>query len=396
VSLDLPTDRCYHRLVLRRQAFRYRLSPTRSEAALLRQFLGCSRFVWNAILAENQFRHAAGDPLKIGRASFCERLVTLKERHVFLREAHSQPLQQTLNDLVKAYERAFDPKLAAEPPVFKKKQNAQGIRFPQGFRLSGRAVFLPKIGWMPIRASKRTMKRKIAGEIKNVTVRLEAGLWYVSFQTERDIPEPAHAHPNSRVGGDVGVAKFLALSDGTCFEGANALRKFQRRLATLQRRLAKKLRFSANWRKAKARITKLHSRIANVRKDQIHKASYAISKNHAVVAMEDLRIKNMTATAKGTVEIPGVNVAAKSALNRRMLDQGWGELRRQVGYKLKWSGGKLKLVDPRNTSRTCSQLDCGHVSSDNRLTQADFLCVKCGHTANADTNAAINILGRAG
>lgn len=163
MSLDLPTDQYYHRLVLKRQAYRYRLSPTRSEAALLRKFLGCSRFVWNAILAENEFRYAAGDPLKIGRASFCERLIALKERHVFLRSAHSQPLQQTLNDLVKAYERAFDPKLLAEPPVFKKKHKAQGIRFPQGFRLSGRTVFLPKIGWIPIRASKRTMKRKIAG-----------------------------------------------------------------------------------------------------------------------------------------------------------------------------------------------------------------------------------------
>src|SRR5450755_1630652 len=185
VSLDLPTDHCYHRRVLQRQAYRYRLSPTRREAALLRQFLGCSRFVWNAILAENEFRYAAGDPLKIGRASSCERLVFLKEKHVFLRQAHSQPLQQTLNDLVKAYERAFDPKRAAEPPVFK------------GFRLSGRAVFLPKIGWMPIRASKRTMKRKIAGEIKNLTVRLEAGLWYVSFQAERVVAEPVHPRPES-------------------------------------------------------------------------------------------------------------------------------------------------------------------------------------------------------
>jgi putative transposase len=104
----------------------------------------------------------------------------------------------------------------------------------------------------------------------------------------------------------------------------------------------------------------------------------------------------MTATAKGTVDKPGVNVAAKSALNRRVLDQGWDELRRQVGYKLKWSGGELKLVDPRNTSRTCSRPNCGHISQDNRLTQADFLCAKCGHAANADTNAAINILGRAG
>jgi transposase len=95
MSLDLSTDQCYHRLVLKRQAYRYRLSPTRREAALLRQCLGCSRFVWNAILAENEFRYAAGDPLKIGRASFGERLVFLKKKHVFLRQAHSQPLQQS-------------------------------------------------------------------------------------------------------------------------------------------------------------------------------------------------------------------------------------------------------------------------------------------------------------
>ena len=381
--------------MLRRQAYRYRLCPDKSEDTLLRQFIGCSRFIWNAILFENDFRYLVGDPLKLNRAEFCNRLITLKEKHPFLREVHSQPMQQTLNDLATAYERAFDPKLSAEMPNFKKKKNAQGIRFPQGFRVDGRSVYLPKIGWVPFRASARTMKkRKILGKIKNVTVRLEGGLWYVSFQTERELSEPVHAHPESSVGGDVGVARFLALSDGTFFEGANALKRYQRRLARLQRRLAKKVKFSANWRKAKARITKLHTRIANVRKDQIHKASYAISKNHAVVVMEDLRIKNMTASAKGTVENPGNHVAQKSGLNRRILDQGWGELRRQTGYKLKWAGGLLKLVDPQNTSRTCAQ--CGHVSAENRMTQALFVCVKCGHAANADTNAAINILGRAG
>jgi len=362
---------------------------------LLRQFIGCSRFVWNAILFENQFRYLVGDPLKIGHASFCDRLITLKKQHLFLKDAHSQPMQQTLKDLANAYERAFDPELAAEPPVFKKKKNSQGIRFPQGFRVDGRSVFLPKIGWMPFRASARTMKkRKILGTVKNVTVRLEAGHWYVSFQTEREVEASVHAHPESRVGGDVGVARFLAMSDGTFFEGANALRRYQRLLAKLQRRLAKQVKFSANWRKAKARITKLHSKIANIRKDQIHKASCSICKNHALIVMEDLKIANMTASAKGTVENPGTNVAQKSALNRRMLDQGWGELRRQTGYKSKWCGGELKLVNPRNTSRECS--NCHHISAENRLTQAVFLCVKCGHAANADTNAAINILGRAG
>lgn len=102
----------------------------------------------------------------------------------------------------------------------------------------------------------------------------------------------------------------------------------------------------------------------------------------------------MSASAKGTIEEPGTNVAAKSGLNRRILDQGWGEFRRQLGYKLMWNGGTLLLIDPRNTSRTCNA--CGHVSAENRKTQAVFACVECGHAANADTNAAKNILGRAG
>jgi putative transposase len=102
----------------------------------------------------------------------------------------------------------------------------------------------------------------------------------------------------------------------------------------------------------------------------------------------------MSASAKGTIEEPGTHVSAKSGLNRRILDQGWGEFRRQLGYKLDWLGGTLLLVDPRNTSRTCNA--CGHVSADNRVSQSAFKCIACGHASNADTNAAKNILGRAG
>jgi putative transposase len=380
--------------VLRLHGYRFRLKPTANEASLLRQFLGCSRFVWNAILAENEARYDMGDPLKMSYSAFCDRLKTLKSRHDFLRGVHSQPLQQTLRDLAGAYQKAFNPKLAVEMPKFKKKGFAQGIRFPQGFKVERNGVYLPKIGWVAFRVSKRTAKRRVLGEVKNVTVRLEAGKWYVSFQTEREVTEPIHENAGSAIGIDVGVTRFAALSDETFCEGANAFQKHERRLATLQRRLAHKVKFSANWRKAKARITAIHSRIANIRKDQIHKASTTISKNHAVVVMEDLRITNMTASAAGAIEEPGRNVAAKSGLNRRILDQGWGELRRQLGYKLAWLGGALLFVDPRNTSRTCNV--CGSVSAENRVTQAAFKCVSCGHASNADVNAAKNILGRAG
>src|SRR5450631_541192 len=372
----------------RQQGYVFRLTPTAAQDSLLRQFIGCSRLVWNAVLSENEFRYAAGDPLPIGRKSFCARLLDLKAKYPFLKDAHSQPLQQTLNDIAKAYEHAFDPKLAALPPTFKKKQHTQG------FRVANKRVQLPKIGWIGFRCSARTVKRKLEGKITNVTVKLNAGLWYVSFATEREVPEPIHPMMGEVVGIDLGVNRWAALSDGTFIEGANSFKKYEARLAILQQNLARCVKFSKNWVKSKRKITGLHTTIANIRKDQIHKASSAISKNHAVAIKEDLRVVAMTASAKGTIENPGKNVAAKSGLNRRSQDQGWGEFDRQLAYKLEWRGGKLLRVDPRNTSRECNA--CGHISKENRLTQESFVRVACGHASNADTNAALNIEGRAG
>ena len=371
----------------RRQGYRFRLKPTQAESALLRRFVGCSRFVWNEVLSLNELRYECGEK-RLGYKAMCEYLVYLKHEYPFLREVHSQPLQQTLKDLATAYQRAFDPNLSTRFPRFKKRSRPQGIRFPQGFAIDGGGIFHPKVGWIGFRKS-----REIEGTLKNVTVACDRDHWYVTVQTEREVIEPVHAS-DSAVGIDLGVARFAALSDGTFVEGANALKKYEKRLAFYQRRMARKVKFSANWQKAKRRVTNTQGKIRDTRSNMLHQASTTISKNHAVVVMEDLRITNMTASAKGTVEKPGTNVRAKSGLNRRILDQGWGEFRRQLGYKLAWSGGTLLLVDPRNTSRTCSQ--CGHVSRDNRQTQSAFRCVACGHASNADTNAAINILGRAG
>ena len=154
------------------------------------------------------------------------------------------------------------------------------------------------------------------------------------------------------------------------------------------RRFAGSCRFVFN--KALACI---HSRIGNARRDYLHKTTTTISQNHAMVCIEDLRVRNMSESAKGNVENPGRNVRAKSCLNKAILDQGWFEFRRQLDYKLKWNGGWLIAIPPQNTSRTCPC--CGHVSKDNRKTQEHFECVECGLTENADVVGAINIL-RAG
>ena len=136
----------------------------------------------------------------------------------------------------------------------------------------------------------------------------------------------------------------------------------------------------------------MHTRVVNARKDFLHKASTQIASAHARVIVEDLGVKNMSASARGTAEQPGRRVKQKAGLNRSILDQGWAEFRRQLEYKLSWNGGMLVAVPAQYTSQTCPE--CGHVSKDNRQTQAVFACVACGHTGNADWVAAVNILER--
>jgi putative transposase len=179
------------------------------------------------------------------------------------------------------------------------------------------------------------------------------------------------------------------MSNGEVIEQLQPLKKFLPRLAKLQRRMAGKKKFSNNWKKAKRRVTRLHSKIANIRKDFLHKSSNAISKNHAVVFVEDLQVKNMSASSRGTQAKPGKRVTQKSGLNRSILDASPFELRRQLEYKTQWSGGLLVAVPPQNTSRKCPE--CQHTAAENRKTQAKFFCVECGFSANADFVGAVNI-----
>jgi putative transposase len=136
----------------------------------------------------------------------------------------------------------------------------------------------------------------------------------------------------------------------------------------------------------------MHSRIAHARKDFLHKTTTTISQNHALICVENVPVRNLSQSAKGTREQRGKNIRQKSGLNRAILDQGWGELRRQRAYKLDWNGGMLLAVPPHNTSRICPA--CGPIAKENRPTQAQFLCVDCGYESHADVVGAINILAR--
>ena len=232
-----------------------------------------------------------------------------------LKDSPSQPLQQSLKDLERAYKNFFRKRAAF--PRFKKRGQNDAFRYPQGVKLDqeNSRIFLPKLGWMRYRNS-----RQVTGVVKNVTVSQSCGKWYISIQTESEVSTPVHPSA-SMVGLDAGVAKLATLSDGTVFEPVNSFQKNQKTLARLQRQLSRKVKFSNNWQKQKRKIQRLHSCIANIRRDYLHKVTTAVSKNHAMIVIEDLKVSNMSKSAAGTVSQPGRNVRAKSGLNRSILDQ---------------------------------------------------------------------------
>ncbi len=188
----------------------------------------------------------------------------------------------------------------------------------------------------------------------------------------------------------MGINKYVALSSGEYEDPINPFNKYQDKLAQAQRRLSKKKKFSENWKKQKKRIQKIHSKIAHVRKDFQHKLSTKLSNSHAMIVVEALKIRNMSSSASGTVEDPGKNVKAKSGLNKSILDQAWGEFKRQIGYKLVWKGGIYLEVPAAYTSQTCSV--CGAKDKASRQGQECYVCTSCGYEENADINAAKNIL----
>ena len=356
----------------------------------MRRFAGACRFVFNKALALQKERHEHGEK-KLGYAGLCRALTQWRNSAeiAWLADAPVHPLQQALKDLERAYANFFADR--AHFPRFKKKGQRDSFRYPDPTQIKldqgNSRIFLPKLGWLRYRNSRSTL-----GVVKNVTVSLSGSRWFVAIQTEREVTQPL-PQSTSTVGIDMGIARFATLSDGTFYEPLNSFRRHESELRKAQQAMGRKARFSSNWKKARARVQRIHARIASARRDYLHKASTTISKKHAMVCIEDLQVRNMSKSAAGTTGKSGTRVRPKSGLNKSILDQGWFEFRRQLGYKLAWSGGQLVAVPPHNTSRMCPC--CGYVSANNRQTQARFKCVQCNFEENADVVGALNVL-RAG
>jgi putative transposase len=369
--------------MLFRKAFQFRLEPIPEQRIRMAQTAGCVRLVWNKALGEIKEGLDRGEKYP-GYVPMANKLKDMKrvEETAFLKLVHSQPLQQTLKDLDRAVRDGF--KKTKGFPRFKKKSHDKSFRYPQGVKIEGESIYLPKIGWVSFRKS-----REIEGIIKNTIVRFDCGEWYVSVQTEFEREVPQHPAEGSIVGLDMGIKSFVTSSEGQQVLPLNSFKKHEKTLAKEQRSLARKQKGSSNRTKQIYKVQKIHKKIRNCRKDFLHKAANQFCKNHAVIVLEDLKVKNMSASAKGSLEEPGRRVRQKSGLNKAILDQGWYQFRQLLIYKQEWMGGSVVMVPPQYTSQRCSK--CSHVSADNRKTQEDFVCVSCGYRDHADVNASKNI-----
>lgn len=398
-------------------AYKFRIYPTKKQQTLIEDYARSCRYIYNRCLSINEKRYASRKSRKeAGDTSVQEddKYLSRFDMGYFIKPWRNDPETKwlaacphdALSGSLLALDRAFK-KFFKNQGGYPKYHNASaGIRYAQKanrgtrFDPEARTIAVPKVGVVKCRGWKT-----IEGKIKNISVSSHGGRWFCSLQTEVEVADPVHSS-EKYVGIDRGVVSMVVLSDGyTPVEGVeryqSSVTKIERRLEAMQRKLSRqqgpdrrnKATVSNRWKVQKQKIAKLHNRLADIRNNHLHNVSHSITQKYSAIALEDLNVKAMTESAKGTAKAHGNNVVAKSKLNRSILRQGWGELERQIIYKSAWKGGRVIKVDPRNTSRQCS--DCGHTSKDNRKSQDRFVCQSCGMRMNADLNAAINIRDRA-
>ena len=381
-----------------RRAYKFLLRPTSKQVAALNGALAIHCEVYNAALEHRR------EAWKRARVSVslnmqCRELTEVRRVRADVAAVNAQALQQTLRRLDRAFQAFFRRVKAGEKPGyprFRPISRFDLMTFPQppadGGLRSGR-IHIPGIGSVRVH-----QHRAIAdgARVKQLWVRREGHRWHVILSCD-DIPARPLPATGAVVGIDLGVASLLTTSDGTRTPNPRLLAAAADSLAAAQQVLARKQRGSKRRRKARGRVAALHAKIRRSRLDYAHKAALALVRDHDVIVHEALKVANMTRrpaprpAADGTHEANGA--AAKAGLNRSILDAGWGVFLNVLRAKAESAGRTVVEVPAHYTSQRCSR--CGYVAAGNRVTQAEFRCLACGHEAHADVNAAVNIL-RAG
>ncbi len=351
-------------------ATRARLYPNRTQAGALSVQFGCARWVFNQALDLSQkIYRETGKGLTYQDHS--RRLPALKREHEWLRDADSQVLQASLQNLAAAFENFFQRR--ANYPSFKSRHRRQSIQYPQRVKLDGKRVYLPKVGWVKIVAH-----RPIVGRIKTVTVSHEpCGHYYAAILTEddREMPAPTMPEDGHFTGFDVGLIDFAVTSKGQHFINPKHLQQAERNLKRKQRKLSRKQKGSKSRDKARRLVARCHERVKNTRKDFLHKLSRKLVVENQALAFEDLHVKAM-------VTAP--------TLAKAILDAGWGTFTRFCQYKAERAGKPFLRTDRFfPSSKLCS--GCGHRVVEMPLSVRAWTCPQCRIVHDRDANAAKNI-----
>lgn len=348
------------------KSFKYRLLPTDSQKVLILKHCGCSRFLYNLSLETKKtayigFRH------NLSAFELIKQIPELKEEYPWLKEVNAQSLQQSIRNMDVAYKSFFN---GSGFPKYKSKHHGkQSFSAPQNIRVEGDKIIMPKF----IDGVKMIMHRPILGMVKSAVVSVTpTGKYFVSIlcDTKEEKPTKAPIKENSTIGIDLGIKDFAITSDGEIFENPKYLRKAQSRLKFVQRKYSKN-----KGKRTKKRLAMLHEKVANKRKDFLHKVSIKLICENQTIALESLGVKNMV---------------KNHSLAKSISDASWSTFVSMLEYKAEWYGKNiLRIGRFEPSSKTCS--NCGSINDELTLKDREWTCKPCGSILDRDVNAACNI-----
>ena len=356
------------------KTYKYRLYPTKKQAEKLDQTLETCRVLYNSCLIDRN-RHYEQTGKGLSRIDQQKILVSDKKNITYLKDIHSQVLQDVLFRVEKAYKAFFrrlkDKNGKAGYPRFKNEGRYNSITYPQsGFDFASGKLALSKIGHIKLK-----LHRSINGTIKTCNIKKEIDKWYVCFSVEY---KPARKPvPAQQIGIDVGIKSFAVLSNGKTLDNPKYLVKSEEKLSKKQKGLSSKKKGSNNRKKARRAVARAHKKVYSQRKDFQHKQSRRLVDNYGYIAVEDLQIRNMV---------------RNHHLSKSIHDAGWGQFISFLTYKAEEAGCYLEKVNPHNTSKKCSV--CGYVYKALDLSVRSWICPVCHTVHDRDINASVNILNK--